>query len=224
MKRLCLIFSYGLVFFSTDLIDGNRFRNFSMMSLVKKKPDLFKILKDFRSNSDFSKEFLYKQYYGYIMGVIVRYTSNIPDSEELVNDSFIKIFNHVQHFKCPADPLVLEKAFKGWIATIASRTAIDFIKKPRLFVCDDEITEMDHPLTFPEEMMRLDLQDLLNLLNKLPEIQRLIFNLYEIEGFSHLEISTMLNIKENISRVYLTRAKQRLKFLYQINMESNGTY
>jgi len=38
--------------------------------------------------------------------------------------------------------------------------------------------------------------------------------MYEIEGFSHDEISKMLNIPESSSRVYLTRAKSKLRELY----------
>lgn len=195
-----------------------------MLRLMKTNSGLAEILAGFSKNSNSSKEKIYKLFYGYVMAVIVRYISNIHDSEELVNDSFIKIFRYIENFKPPEKPAELEKAFKGWIAKIASRIAIDFIKKPRIDISENEFTDLHHPVTFPEEMLKINVADLMNLLNRLPEIQRLIFNLYEIEGFSHQEISKMLNIKENISRVYLTRAKLRLRTLYQINMEPNGTY
>ncbi len=196
----------------------------TLLNLVKKKPDLAGILASFCNNNTSGKELLYKHYYGYVMAVVIRYTSNTHDSEELVNDSFMKIFKYAHSFKQPEDPAQLEKAFKGWIAKISSRTAIDFINKPKLTLQELELTENEHPKTIPEEMMKLNVQDLLKLLNGLPETQRLIFNLYEIEGFSHAEIGEMLGIQENISRVYLTRAKQKLRLLYQVNMESNGTY
>jgi RNA polymerase sigma factor (sigma-70 family) len=195
-----------------------------MLRPMKSNFGLAEILSGFSKNSNSSKEKIYKMFYGYVMAVIVRYTSNIHDSEELVNDSFIKIFRYIESFKPPERAEELEKAFKGWMAKIASRIAIDFIKKPRIDISESEFTDLHHPLTFPEEMLKLNVTDLMNLLNHLPEIQRLIFNLYEIEGFSHQEISKMLNIKENICRVYLNRAKLKLRTLYQINMEPNGTY
>src|SRR5690606_29392654 len=61
---------------------------------------------------------------------------------------------------------------------------------------------------------RLEEQDILKLLQQLPEIQRSIFSLYEIEGYSHQEIGQMLNVPESTSRTYLTRAKGRLRKLY----------
>lgn len=61
---------------------------------------------------------------------------------------------------------------------------------------------------------RLGVEDIMKLLKQLPDVQRSIFNLFEIEGYSHEEIGEMLNIPESTSRTYLTRAKQRLRKLY----------
>ena len=58
-------------------------------------------------------------------------------------------------------------------------------------------------------------QDILKLLDKLPEIQRVIFTLFEVEGYSHEEIAQQLNIPESTSRTYLTRGKQKLRVLYK---------
>ena len=63
---------------------------------------------------------------------------------------------------------------------------------------------------------KLSADDILGLLNRLPEVHRLVFSLYEIEGYSHDEISSLLKIPESSSRVYLTRAKKRLRELFGI--------
>ena len=57
----------------------------------------------------------------------------------------------------------------------------------------------------------LHVKDLLNVLNQLPDMQRIIFNLHAVEGYSHAEIATLMNIAESSSRVYLTRARQFLQ-------------
>jgi len=69
---------------------------------------------------------------------------------------------------------------------------------------------------------RLEYEDMLSLIQQLPDIQRSIFNLYEIEGYSHEEIGKELGIPESTSRTYLTRAKQKLRKLYlsQIDLEN----
>jgi RNA polymerase sigma-70 factor (ECF subfamily) len=59
----------------------------------------------------------------------------------------------------------------------------------------------------------LNAQDILALMKQLNEMQRTVFNLYEIDGYAHKEIGSMLNIPESSSRTYLTRAKQALQQL-----------
>jgi RNA polymerase sigma-70 factor (ECF subfamily) len=172
------------------------------------------VIKGCLNNDNKSKEVIYKSFYGYLMAIISRYTNNKIDSEELVNDSFIKVFKSVNKFTYTNADLGLEKSFKAWIARIASRTAIDFLRKKRVFLSIDDVAENVEPITSVNVISELNVKDILKLLNALPETQRLVFNLYEIEGFSHQEISSMLNIPESSSRVYLVRAKQKLRSIY----------
>lgn len=165
-------------------------------------------------NDNKSKEMIYKSFYGYLMGVILRYVKDRNDAEELVNDSFIKVFKSIAQFSFPSENTELQKAFKGWISRISSRTAIDFLRGKKLLVYVEEITEEYQPLTSANAISQLHVQDILKLLDALPEMHRVIFNLYEIEGYSHDELSKMLNIPESSCRVYLTRAKNKLRDLY----------
>ena len=177
-------------------------------------------------NDNKSKEMVYKSFYGYLMGVTLRYVDDRSDAEELVNDSFIKVFKSISQFSAPKSGDQLLKAFKGWIARISSRTAIDFLRSKRTFLYVDDIVEEQQPLTELNAISKLNVQDIMKLLNQLPETHKLIFNMYEIEGFSHEEISKTLNIPESSSRVYLTRAKNKLRGLYndsQINSYEPNT-
>ena len=172
------------------------------------------LIKGCVNNDNKSKEMVYKSFYGYVMAVILRYSNNQADTEELVNDTFIKIFKSANQFVYPPDAATIEKTFKGWIAKIASRTAIDFLRSKRTFISLDDITEEGEPITHINIITALNVKDILKLLDDLPELHRLVFNLYEIEGFSHQEISKLLNIPESSSRVYLVRSKQKLRALY----------
>jgi RNA polymerase sigma-70 factor (ECF subfamily) len=178
--------------------------------MLKLKDDLVGCLR----NDKNSKERIYKAFYGYTMGVISRYITDRSDSEELVNDSFIKIFKNISQFSFPQDPEDLNKAFRGWVARISSRSAIDFLRTRRTYLYIEDITEYQHPIGDVNVISKLHVQDILSLLYALPEMHRLIFNMYEIEGFSHDEIAEMLNIPVSSSRVYLTRAKNKLRTLY----------
>jgi len=182
--------------------------------VIKKILSFEEILKGCVKNNNSCKEMMYKSFYGYLMAIILRYTKNTFDSEELVNDSFIKIFKNIGQFKAPNNAESLQACFKGWIAQIASRTAIDKLRSAKSYSYVDDLPENEHPATGISVASDLHVHDILNLLRQLPEIHQLVFNLYEIEGFNHDEISKMLNIPESSSRVYLTRAKNKLRVLY----------
>ncbi|ANH83889.1 RNA polymerase [Niabella ginsenosidivorans] len=172
------------------------------------------ILKQCKQDSVLHKEALYKGYYGFIKSVVKRYVNDYHVTEELINDSFIKIFNNLGTFKAPDTSADVPQSFRGWVAKIASRTAIDFLRKKKMDFTDDEPSEHHFTDPNPTAVYSNEVKDILSLLDQLPDTQKTVFNLYEIEGFSHEEIARLLNISENVCRVYLSRAKNKLKTLY----------
>ncbi|MGN0003802.1 MAG: RNA polymerase sigma factor [Sphingobacterium composti] len=169
--------------------------------------------------SERSQSFLYKRFYGYMMAVSLRYVKNEMEAEDIVNESFVKIFRKLSNFEILTDEKALEKSFKGWIARITVNTSIDKLRAQKITLDIDDINEIDIESNAVSMSSNLEVNDILALLNKLPEIQRMIFNLYEIEGYSHDEISKQLNIPDSTSRTYLTRAKAKLRSLYQEQFE-----
>lgn len=164
--------------------------------------------------SERGKSFVYKKYYGYVMAVVLRYITIEIEAEEAVNESFVKAFRKIGSFEMHAEEEVLEKTFRSWLARIAVNTSIDMLRarKPTSFLEETSAEDIQvHTVVMTD---RLGVEDILKLLTRLPDIQRSIFNLFEIEGYSHEEIGSMLNIPESTSRTYLTRAKQRLRKLY----------
>lgn len=161
------------------------------------------------------KEALYKSYYGYVKGVVIRYVQDYHTAEELVNDSFIKIFSHLTTFGNTSTAVDLNLSFKSWIARIASRTAIDHLRKRKIIFCTEEISDNHLPsLLRSNPVEQNEAKDIMNLLNHLPNTQKTVFNLHEIEGFTHEEIAGLLSIPVNVCRVYLSRAKTKLRALY----------
>ncbi|TYR33333.1 RNA polymerase sigma factor [Sphingobacterium phlebotomi] len=164
--------------------------------------------------SERGKSFVYKKYYGYVMAVVLRYISAEMEAEEATNESFVKVFRKIASFEMHEEEQALEKTFRSWLARIAVNTSIDLLRtrKPTSFLEDTSDEEMkSHTVVMTD---RLGVEDIMKLLTRLPDIQRSIFNLFEIEGYSHEEIGEMLHIPESTSRTYLTRAKQRLRKLY----------
>jgi len=160
------------------------------------------------------KAFIYKKYYGYVIAVIIRYIKNEYDAEELVNETFIKAFKHLPKFNRVGEGSVLEKSFRGWLARIAANLSIDLLRSQKNMLTMEEVGEQDIKPVLVNAADKLYAADILKLLDRLPEIQRIIFNLYEVEGYAHEEIGQMLHIPDSTSRTYLTRAKQKLRKLY----------
>lgn len=162
-----------------------------------------KIIQGCYSKDPIAQELLYRRYYGYTLGICLRFSANEDDARELVNDSWLKIFRNINKYNTKKD-------FKPWIRSIIVNTAIDKYRR-RMYIHFENLPE-DDCVVFQEDILDyLSTQDLLQTINALPEKLRLVFNLYVIEGFSHKEIAKILNVKEASSRSYLTRAKEQLK-------------
>jgi len=150
------------------------------------------------------QEILYKHFYGFAMGVGLRYCFNRDDAMEVVNDTFIKVFKAIKSYENG-------KSFKAWFRTIIIHTAIDRRRKDLKHQLNIELDNAVQLNSTMQATDRLNVQEILKLMDTLPALQRTIFNLYEIDGYSHDEIGVMLSIPVSSSRVYLSRAKEKMR-------------
>jgi len=149
-------------------------------------------------------EMLYKHFYGYAMGIGLRYSNNRDDALEVVNDAFIKAFGEIKTFDA-------EKPFKPWLRRIVVNTAIDKQRKEKKHAWDVDLAHAEDIGKQASAIEQLNAADILKLMDRLPQAQRMVFNLYEIDGYNHDEIAAMLGITASSSRVYLGRAKEKLR-------------
>ncbi len=159
-----------------------------------------------KSGNLHSQEVLYKRFYGYALGICLRYLFNREDALEATNDSFIKVFKSLNSFDDSRD-------FKFWFRKILVNTALDYKRKNMRFSQAIELVDTEPQTTYSSAISQLSVKDILNLMKNLNEMQQVVFNLYEIDGYAHKEIGELLNIPESSSRTYLTRAKQTLQNL-----------
>ena len=156
-----------------------------------------------------SQEMLYKRFFGYALSVALIHNRNRDNALEIVNDRFVKVFRQIGRYD-------ISLPFKSWLSKIVVNTSIDKFRSDNRKIDYDMQETFLVPDDSPGIVAQLTAQEILRLLNRLPDIQRLVFSLYEIEGYSHDEISALLRIPENTSRVYLARAKKRLRELFQL--------
>ncbi len=156
-------------------------------------------------NGDLKRlEMLYKYFYGYAMGIGLRYCPNRDDALEVVNDAFIKAFNQLNHYNA-------DKPFKAWFRKIIINTSIDKRRKEQKHTWHTELEQAEHIGNKAPIIELLNVNDIMDLMKRLPGVQSMIFNLYEIDGYSHDEIAAMLGLTASSSRVYLGRAKEKLR-------------
>ena len=188
--------------------------------MLNKEIKLRQIIQDCIKKDIRAEKFLYKAFYGYVSSVAFGYLREKELTKELVNDAFVKIFDGIHKFHFDGVEPQYSKVFKSWIGKITANLAIDKIRSlKQLIYIEDEPAENMVEM-FVEPIDYFSYQDMMVLIGKLPPIQQVIFNMHAIEGFSHEEIATELNILPNTSRVYLKRARQKLIFWYQ--KEENG--
>ena len=147
---------------------------------------------------------LYEQFAKTMLGICYRYTKSISDAEDVLQEGFVKVFRHLAQYK-------QEGELGAWIRRIMINTALNFLKHSRhyqhnLFFIEDHL----HPVADDNPAVILQAKQLADLIRQLPDGYQLIFNLYAIEGFTHVEISKMLGISDGTSRSQYARARALL--------------
>lgn len=162
------------------------------------------LIKEARKGDQKSLEMLYKHFYGYAMSIALRYSNGRDEACEIVNDSFMKVFDKLPQYS-------ESNSFKGWFRRILVNTSIDYYRKNVKHFSAMDIEKVDTESYEPGIIGQLSKEDILNSLRSLPEMLRIVFNMYEIEGYSHNEIAEQCGIPASTSRTYLARAKQKLR-------------
>ena len=145
---------------------------------------------------------IYQMFSGKLFAVCLKYAKNQADAEDVLQDSFIIIFNKIDQYKGKG-------SFEGWLKRITINVALQkYRQKTKLEVVrDDEF--LDETFVDIEENIETDF--LLTLIQQLPNQYRLVFNLYVLDDFSHKEIAEKLQISEGTSKSNLSRARSILK-------------
>ncbi len=164
-----------------------------------------KIVWGCRRGENDSRRQLYDIYARQMMKICYRYTGDMPVSEDLLHDGFLKVFESIDSFEYRgADSL------KAWMSKIFVNIVLQYLRKNSLRE-EISIDEWEEPETVPEETYDLIPTDvLMQMIRELPVKYRTVFNLYTFEDYSHREIAARLDMNESTSRSQLTRARAML--------------
>jgi len=143
-----------------------------------------------------------------LMNISRRYCSNVHDAKDVLQNSFIKIFKNLHQFDINKGNL------DAWLTKIVINEALQLMRKEKTQLIKEKNSSEKYEVSnAPEILKRLHAEDLMKILNRLPEGYRIVFNMYVVEGYAHKEIGKFLGITESSSRSQLTRAKQLIQKL-----------
>ena len=145
------------------------------------------------------------------MTICNRYAGTEEDAVEILNDSFLKVFKEIDHF-VPAYQDI-NNSFKGWLRKIVIYTSIDHYRKNLKHKLKTELNENVISLTSfsAGAIEKISHEEIIIAIQKLSPAYRTVINLFIIEGYSHEEISKMLDISVGTSKSNLWKARQQLQ-------------
>jgi len=153
-----------------------------------------------------SQKLLYKVFYGFAMGICLRYAGNRDEAAEVMNQGFLKVFNRIESYDA-------SRPFKAWLGKIMVNVSIDHYRANLKMAYTEDLDKAEHISNGDLADKNLNYNDLLAMVQQLPQAYRTVFNLFAIEGFSHEEIASMLKIGVGTSKSNLHKARQKLKIM-----------
>jgi len=172
------------------------------------------LIKQCIKNDRAAQNELFRKYKDTLFFTSLKYCRNEADAEDNLHDAFITIFQKIKTYKNKG-------SFEGWMKRITIFKAIDKYKttKTNTVEIKDDILE---DYVEVEANTNLSLDQLLDLIQNLPDQYRLVFNLYQLDGFSHKEIADLLKISEGTSKSNYHRAKLILREkIMELNVSLN---
>ncbi len=148
---------------------------------------------------------LYKLYAKAMYNVCVRITGNTAEAEDVLQEAFLQVFNKIALYRGDA-------TFGAWLKRIVINAALNTVRKRRLTFVElvsgeHELVEVGQP---DEEELLLQVAQVRQAVQQLPDGYRIVFSLYLLEGYDHAEIAEILGISVSTSKTQYNRAKKRL--------------
>lgn len=162
-----------------------------------------------------SQQRLYEIHSGKMLSVCRMYIKDLHHAEEVMLNGFFKVFSHLKNFKH-------EGSFEGWIRKIMIRESISFLRSRKRLDLKDEGLE-SYSGTSDDFQSKMDVEEIQQLIDALPEGYRLVFVMFAVEGYKHHEIAEILEITEGTSKSQLFKARKILQEQLSAKFTGYGT-
>lgn len=160
------------------------------------------IIQGCKKNDRKSQRAFVDTYSPYLFGVCRRYISDHEVAKDCLQEALVHILHNVNKYQATG-------SFKSWAARVTATQCLQWIRREKKHINFD-IDDIVEPSDNEDISLKLEVEDVMNFLNTLPERYRIAINMYIIEGYSHKEISDKLGITESSSRSLVARARKKI--------------
>lgn len=175
-----------------------------------------KLIKRASANNREAQQALYNMHAPKMLSICRSYIKDLHHAEEAMLSGFLKVFTNLEKFKG-------EGSFEGWIRKIMLRESISFLRQHKKLNFQEDLAS-DFQEVSNNINSEMEVAEIQNLIDSLPEGYKTVFILYAVEGYKHAEISAMLEISEGTSKSQLFKARKMLqKKLKSQNKTGYGT-
>ena len=155
---------------------------------------------------------LYNLFSPKMMIVCLRYSKNLEEAEEILQDGFIRVFKFISQFKN-------EGSFEGWIRKIMVNCALQKLRSQVNLRMVVPLNTALHDDQYDDNIVeKITGKEMLQMVQALSPAYRMVFNLYHFEGYKHREIAELLGIEEGTSKSNLAQAKKNLQNAVKKNL------
>lgn len=164
-----------------------------------------------RKNDRRAQAMLYEKSFPALMKVCRRYRKQDEDARSLANSCYLKILLNLEKYD-------ESQPYLPWAMTVAVRACIDELRKSKTY--NEQVLLSDEERPYRDDFKDSVSNDVLNsisaeevdlVMNALPERQKLVFNMFEFEGYKHDEIGEILEISVRTSKRLLQAARDTLR-------------
>lgn len=172
---------------------------------------LQQIIDSCSQNDRKAQKMLYEMYAGKMLAICMRYCGDYQTAQDLMHDGFINVFTNIKQYQNKG-------SFEGWMRKVMVNVSLNYYRQNKVvFEGDEDAAAMISDTLQPDQLQQLSAKEILETIAQLPNEQRIIFNLFAIEGYTHTEIAEKLNIKETTVRSNYFRARLTLQKMIERN-------
>ena len=161
-----------------------------------------------KKNDRKSQQALFELFASRMYGHCLRYSKNTEDAQDILQEGFIKVFEKIQSLKD-------HKQLEGWMTRVFINLALSFWRKNHNNTTFVDIADTDAADDVNQEedsnLQHYQPEQVLVWINELPDNQRMVLNMYAIDGLSHQEIASLLNTTVSNTKSILSRARKSLR-------------